>query len=107
LTGRNERIHSSSFETADRNGKGAAHEMSETGDDRFERRLVTTVTAPKDAPRFPDLVVFARIERAAAGWRQEQGHDPLRCPVQAHAAAPGLGNRPAALACGKQPALTA
>jgi hypothetical protein len=50
------------FEKADETGKGASYEIREKGHDRFERRRVTTVAAPKDAPRLPGLVLFARIE---------------------------------------------
>lgn len=47
--------------------------MNETGHDRFERRRVTTVAVPKDAPRLPGLVLFARIEseRRKAGGKSE------------------------------------
>ncbi len=61
------------FEKADAAGKGASHETSEKGHDRFECRRVTTVAAPKDAPHLPGLVMFARIEseRRKAGGKSE------------------------------------
>jgi predicted transposase YbfD/YdcC len=56
------------FEKADKLGKVAFHEKSESGHGRFERRRVSTVAAPKDA-NLPGLVMFARIEseRGKAG----------------------------------------
>jgi len=61
------------FEKADRAGKLAFYETSETGHDRFERRRVSLVAAPKEAPRLPGLVTFARIEseRRKAGGKTE------------------------------------
>jgi predicted transposase YbfD/YdcC len=50
------------FEKADEAGKGASYETSGQGHGRFERRRVTTVAAPKDAPHLPGLVQFARME---------------------------------------------
>jgi len=61
------------FEKADEAGKGASYEKSERGHDRFERRRVTTIAAPKDAPHLPGLVMFARIEseRRKTGGKTE------------------------------------
>jgi predicted transposase YbfD/YdcC len=61
------------FEKADRAGKGASYESSEKGHDRFERRRVTTIPAPKDAPRLPGLAMLARIEseRKKTGGKSE------------------------------------
>jgi predicted transposase YbfD/YdcC len=50
------------FEKADEAGKGASYEISGQGHGRSERRRVTTVAAPKDAPHLPGLVQFARME---------------------------------------------
>jgi predicted transposase YbfD/YdcC len=50
------------FARADTTGDLAFHEKSESGHDRFERRRASVVTPPKDAPRFPDLALFGRIE---------------------------------------------
>src|SRR3990172_1850032 len=77
LKGNNGPLHAcavKAFETADGNGKGASYAMSEKGHDRFERRRVTTVAAPKDASqRLPGLVLFARIEseRQKAGGKSQ------------------------------------
>jgi len=50
------------FDEAD-TARGAPFcETSETGHDRFERRRVSVVAAPKDAPNLPGLVMFGRIE---------------------------------------------
>ncbi len=61
------------FEKADAAGKGDAYEMSSKGHDRFERRRVTTIPVPKDAPHLPGLVMFARIEseRQKTGGKRE------------------------------------
>lgn len=48
----------------------AFHETRDAGHGRRERRRASVVAAPKDAPRMPGLVMFARIEcerRAGAG----------------------------------------
>ena len=76
LKGNNGPLHAcavKTFGTSDGNGKGASCETSETGHDRFERRRVTTVAVPKDAPRLPGLVLFARIksERQKTGGKSE------------------------------------
>ena len=77
LKGNNGPLHAcaiKTFETADGNGKGASYAMSEKGHDRFERRRVTTVAAPKDASqRLPGLVLFARLEseRQKAGGKSQ------------------------------------
>lgn len=61
------------FEKADAVGKGASYETSEKGHDRFERRRVTTIPAPKDAPHLPSLAMFSRIEseRQVAGGKSQ------------------------------------
>jgi predicted transposase YbfD/YdcC len=76
LKGNNGPLHAcaaKAFEKADRAGKGASYEGSEKGHDRFERRCVTTIPAPKDAPRLPGLAMLARIEseRKKAGGKSE------------------------------------
>ena len=50
------------FEQADANGGAPFYETSETGHDRFERRRVSVIDAPKDAPKLPGLVMLGRIE---------------------------------------------
>lgn len=61
------------FEKADAAGKTASYETSEKGHDRFERRRVTTIPAPKDAPHLPGLAMLARIEseRQKTGGKSE------------------------------------
>jgi len=61
------------FEKADRAGKGASYESSEKGHDRFERRRVTMIPAPKDAPRLPGLAMLACLEseRKKTGGKSE------------------------------------
>lgn len=49
------------FARADKRGAVAFCEKSETGHDRFERRRVSVVAAPKDA-NLPGLAMFGRIE---------------------------------------------
>jgi predicted transposase YbfD/YdcC len=50
------------FAKADARGQGAVHERVESGHDRRERRRVSVIAAPADAPRFPGLTALARIE---------------------------------------------
>jgi predicted transposase YbfD/YdcC len=50
------------FERAEAAGKLAFHERSESGHGRQERRRIAVVAVPADAPSFPGLVAFARIE---------------------------------------------
>jgi predicted transposase YbfD/YdcC len=50
------------FAKADATGKLAFHEHSESGHGRRERRRVGVVLRPADAPDFPGLSAFARIE---------------------------------------------
>ena len=60
------------FVQADANGGAPFCESSEHGHDRFERRRVSTVAAPKDA-NLPGLAMFGRIEserRKAQGKTQ-------------------------------------
>jgi len=75
LKGNNGPLHAcaiGTFENADKLGKAAFYEKSESGHGRFERRRVSTVAAPKDA-NLPGLVLFARIEseRGKAGGKTE------------------------------------
>lgn len=79
LKGNNGPLHAcavKAFKAADEAGKGGSCEISEKGHDRFERRRVTTVAAPKDA-RLPGLAMFARIEserQKACGKRETATH---------------------------------
>ena len=76
LKGNNGPLHAcavKAFEMADASGKGASYETSERGHDRFERRRVTTIAVPKDAPQLPGLALLARIEseRQKVGGKSE------------------------------------
>jgi len=76
LKGNNGPLHTcavAAFAKADKRGNVASYEKSEEGHGRFERRRVTTVAAPKDAPPLPGLVMFARIdsERREANGKTE------------------------------------
>jgi predicted transposase YbfD/YdcC len=65
LKGNNGPLHACAvraFALADASGALAFHETSETGHDRFERRRASIVAPPKNAPPFPGLVLFGRIE---------------------------------------------
>jgi predicted transposase YbfD/YdcC len=50
------------FAAADANGKLPSYEQVESGHDRQERRRACVIAAPSDAPAFPDLAAFGRIE---------------------------------------------
>jgi predicted transposase YbfD/YdcC len=50
------------FAKADATGRLAFHERSESGHDRQERRRVSVIARPADAPAFPALAALARIE---------------------------------------------
>jgi predicted transposase YbfD/YdcC len=50
------------FATADAADDCAVHERRESGHDRHERRRVSVIACPAEAPRFPGLAAFARIE---------------------------------------------
>lgn len=50
------------FASAEKRGAVAFCERSESGHDRFERRRVSVVAAPKDAPNMPGLAMFGRVE---------------------------------------------
>lgn len=50
------------FAEADAKGGAPFCETSETGHDRFERRRVSLIEAPKDAPNLPGLAMLGRIE---------------------------------------------
>jgi predicted transposase YbfD/YdcC len=52
------------FAEADAANTTAFCETSEIGHDRFERRRVSLLAAPADAPDMPGLTMFARIESA-------------------------------------------
>lgn len=56
------RAATAAFAKAEAAGKLAVHERRESGHDRFERRCVSVIAAPSDAPRFPGLAALARIE---------------------------------------------
>lgn len=65
LKGNNGPLHAcavAAFARADARGDLAFHEKSESGHDRFERRRASVVAPPKNAPSFPGLVLFGRIE---------------------------------------------
>ena len=50
------------FAKADATGKLAVHERRESGHGRQERRRVSVIARPPDAPAFPGLAALARIE---------------------------------------------
>jgi predicted transposase YbfD/YdcC len=50
------------FAQADSEGDLVFYEASTRGHDRFERRRASVVPPPRDAPRFPGLAMFGRIE---------------------------------------------
>ena len=50
------------FATADATGKLAHHERSDSAHDRRERRRASVIARPPDAPAFPGLAAFGRIE---------------------------------------------
>jgi len=50
------------FEAADREGGGVFAETLETAHDRTEHRRLSLTPPPQDAPPFPGLALFARIE---------------------------------------------
>ena len=50
------------FERADAGGKLGVHETIDRDHDRRERRQVSVIARPADAPTFPGLVALARIE---------------------------------------------
>lgn len=64
------------FAAADASGKLAVHEQTESAHGRQERRRASVVAAPGDAPAFPHLVVFGRIEseRLVDGKRVSKLH---------------------------------
>lgn len=58
------------FAKADASGALAFHERSERAHDRLERRRVSVIARPAEAPNFPGLAALARIEaerKSAAG----------------------------------------
>jgi predicted transposase YbfD/YdcC len=75
LKGNNGPLYACAIKAFEKAGKGkdAFYETSEKGHDRFERRRVTTVAAPKDAPHLPGLAMLARIEseRQKTGGKSE------------------------------------
>ena len=50
------------FAVADAGGKLAVFEQSDSDHDRRERRRASVIAPPADAPAFPDLAAFGRIE---------------------------------------------
>jgi predicted transposase YbfD/YdcC len=50
------------FATADAADRAAVYEQRESAHDRDERRRISVIAAPADAPAFPDLAGLARIE---------------------------------------------
>lgn len=77
LKGNNGPLHACAiraFAQADATGDLAFHEKSEKGHDRFERRRASVIAPPKDAPPFPGLVMFGRIECE----RRTANGDPAR-----------------------------
>jgi predicted transposase YbfD/YdcC len=50
------------FARAEAGGKLSFHERSEGGHDRYERRRVSVIARPADAPPFPGLAALGRIE---------------------------------------------
>ena len=80
LKGNNGPLHAcaaAAFEKSDRRGASTVYEQSEKGHGRFERRRVSVVAAPKDAPDFPGLAMFARLEserRTADGKGKTRVH---------------------------------
>ena len=50
------------FEQADAQGGAKFYETRQTGHDRFERRRVSVIAAPTDAPVMPGLTMLGRIE---------------------------------------------
>jgi len=50
------------FAAADAGGKPPSYEQIESGHGRQERRRASVIAAPSDAPAFPDLAAFGRIE---------------------------------------------
>jgi predicted transposase YbfD/YdcC len=50
------------FAQADARGDLAFHQTSNTGHDRSERRRASVIAVPADAPDFPGLALFGRIE---------------------------------------------
>jgi hypothetical protein len=50
------------FAAADANGELPSYEQVESGDGRQERCRACVIAAPADAPTFPDLAAFGRIE---------------------------------------------
>ena len=50
------------FAAADASGKLPSYEQVESGHGRQERRKASVIAAPSDAPAFPDLAAFGRVE---------------------------------------------
>ena len=80
LKGNNGPLHAcaaKAFAQADAQGGAQSYETSQTGHDRFERRRVSVIAAPKDAPDLPGLAMLGRIEserRKADGKTQTCVH---------------------------------
>jgi len=60
------------FAVAEAKGEMTFHMTEDKAHDRVERRLASVVMAPPDAPSFPGLVMFGRIE----SMRQVKGREP-------------------------------
>jgi predicted transposase YbfD/YdcC len=68
LKGNNGPLHRAAVAAfAAASGKLAVHERVESEHGRTERRRVNVIAAPADAPAFPHLVAFARIEAERTG----------------------------------------
>lgn len=61
------RAAKAAFAAGEASGKLAWYEQSERGHDRGERRRVSVTARPSDAPAFPALAAFARIEAERTG----------------------------------------
>lgn len=76
LKGNNGPLHAcaaKAFARAEADGGASFYETRQSGHDRFERRRVSVLVAPKDAPVLPSLTMFGRIEserRKAEGKAQ-------------------------------------
>ena len=93
------------FAAADAGGKLASYEQVESGHGRQERRKASVIAAPSDAPAFPDLAAFGRVEceRTVDGKPARGVHYAVLLqtpPRQARA-----GSHARALGRGKQSAL--
>ena len=65
------------FAAADAKGELAFYEHSDSDHDRHERRRASVIARPADAPAFPDLAAFGRIEAE----RHANGKLPRWCTM--------------------------